>query len=296
VRPHVGLVGLPSVLSRVWVMWSFAELGDFVAARPIGEEAMQIAERADHPYSLITAYFGVGGFHLRRGELAPAMAVLERALALCRVWDTQLRQWFLGVAPSLGHAYALAGRVEEAISLLHDSMDQAATAGMLYAQPLRIAWLADAYRRAGKLVDARELARRALDMARGQRERGHEVWVLGILADIASYAASYPESAAHADPAAHEDSAAADFAAHADFTAADEAEAIYREALALAESLGMRPRLAVGQLGLGRLLRRTGRLNEAVEHLSVAVDFFRAMEMPWWLAQAEAEHAAAVAG
>ena len=71
-----------------------------------------------------------------------------------------------------------------------------------------------------------------------------------------------------------------------------EAEAIYREILAAAEALGMRPRLAVAHLGLGRLYRRAGRRAEATEHLAVALGLFRAMEMPGGVAQAEVEQTA----
>ncbi len=262
---RVGLVGLPSVLSRVWVMWSLTELGDFAAAGPLGDEAVRIAERADHPYSQIVAYFGVGGLYLRRGRLAQAAAVLSRALDLCHVWDTQLRQLFLGVAPSLGHAYALAGRLGEAIPLLEESVRQTADAGMLYGQPLRLAWLADAYLRGSRMAEARRTASQALDLARGQRERGHETWALGVLAEIAAVA----------NPAAF-----------------DEAASAYHDVLALAEALGMRPRLAVAHLGLGRLHRRAGRRADASKHLSVAVRLFQAMAMPFWLAEAETEHAA----
>jgi tetratricopeptide (TPR) repeat protein len=191
--------------------------------------------------------------------------MLGRALELCRVWDTQLRQLFLGVAPSLGHAHALAGRVEEATALLEESVQGAAAAGMLYGQALRLAWLADAYLRAGRLADARRVVLHALDLARGQHERGHEAWALGVLAEIS----------AAADPAA-----------------VDEAEAAHHDALALAGALGMRPRLAAGHLGLARLYRRAGRCAEAAHHLSVALDLFRLMDMPLGLAQAEIEQVA----
>jgi tetratricopeptide (TPR) repeat protein len=229
------------------------------------DEAVRIAERVDHPYSRIIAYFGVGGVHLRRGQLEPATVMLERALDLCRVWDTQLRQLFLGVAPSVGHAHALAGRVPEAIALLEESVQDSAAAGMLYGQALRLSWLADAYRRMGRLDDARRMAQQALDLARDQGERGHEVWALGALAEISVEAA--PE-------------------------AVDQAEDLYRRILAAAEALGMRPRLAVGHLGLGRLCRRAGRRDEATHHLALALELFRAMEMPRGVVQAEAEQTA----
>jgi class 3 adenylate cyclase/tetratricopeptide (TPR) repeat protein len=255
-----GLVGLASVLSRAWLVWCLAELGEFERAVPLGEEAIRIAEAVDHPYSILTARFGVGGLHLRRGDLTRAIAVLEHALELCRTWDSQLRLWFLGVAPSLAHAYALTGQTSQAIALLERATAQAAASKMMFAQPLRLGWLAHAYFRAGRAPEAHRLAREALALARHQSERGHEVWIHGIVGEMA----------------AHE----ADVAT---------AEAAYGAAIELGDALGMRPRVAVTQLGLGRLCRQTGRPAEARRHLEAASAFLGAAQMPLWLEQVQAE-------
>ena len=67
-----------------------------------------------------------------------------------------------------------------------------------------------------------------------------------------------------------------------------QAEAHYRQALALAEALGMRPLQAHCHLGLGKLYAKIGRRAEARTGLSAAVELYRAMEMTFWLPQAEA--------
>ena len=51
----------------------------------------------------------------------------------------------------------------------------------------------------------------------------------------------------------------------------------------------MRPLVAHCHLGLGKLDRRTGRREQAREHLSTATTMYRAMDMRFWLEQAEAE-------
>ena len=61
----------------------------------------------------------------------------------------------------------------------------------------------------------------------------------------------------------------------------------YGEALALADALGMRPLVAHCRLGLGRLYQRIGQGGPAREHLASAATMYRAMEMTYWLAQAE---------
>ncbi len=69
---------------------------------------------------------------------------------------------------------------------------------------------------------------------------------------------------------------------------AEDAEGHYREALALAGKLGMRPLVAHNHLGLGTLYRRTGKREQAHEHLSTATRMYREMDMRFWLVQAEA--------
>jgi hypothetical protein len=59
--------------------------------------------------------------------------------------------------------------------------------------------------------------------------------------------------------------------------------------LALAEPHGMRPLVAHCHLGLGKLYRRTGKRQEAQEHLTTATTMYREMDMRFWLEQAEAE-------
>ena len=63
----------------------------------------------------------------------------------------------------------------------------------------------------------------------------------------------------------------------------------YREALALAESRGMRPLAAHCHLGLGRLHARTGERARATGHLEAAAAMYGDMGMQQWLGQVAAE-------
>ena len=80
-----------------------------------------------------------------------------------------------------------------------------------------------------------------------------------------------------------------DIAAHPDRVEVDTAEAHYRQALALAEELGLRPLMAHCHLGLGVLYRHAGKRQKAREHITMAVTMFGEMDMRFWLEQAEAE-------
>ena len=66
------------------------------------------------------------------------------------------------------------------------------------------------------------------------------------------------------------------------------AEVHYRQALALADELGMRPLQAHCHRGLGTLYATTGQQEQARTELAAAIDLYRAMDMTFWLPQTEA--------
>jgi predicted protein tyrosine phosphatase len=66
------------------------------------------------------------------------------------------------------------------------------------------------------------------------------------------------------------------------------AEAHYRQALALADELGMRPLVAHCHRGLGTLYATAGQWEQARVELAAAIDLYRAMDMTFWLPQTEA--------
>ena len=68
----------------------------------------------------------------------------------------------------------------------------------------------------------------------------------------------------------------------------ESAEAYYQQALTLAEALGMRPLQAHCHRGLGTLYATAGQREQAHAELSAAIDLYRAMDMTFWLPQAEA--------
>jgi predicted protein tyrosine phosphatase len=79
-----------------------------------------------------------------------------------------------------------------------------------------------------------------------------------------------------------------EIAAQADPPDLESAEAHYRQALARADELEMRPLVAHCHFGLGTLCRRTGDHAKAEEHLATAMVMYREMGMTFWLEKAEA--------
>ena len=69
---------------------------------------------------------------------------------------------------------------------------------------------------------------------------------------------------------------------------AEQADAHCRQALALAEELGIRPLQAHCYRALGARYCQSGRGEQARAALSAAIELYRAMDMTFWLPQAEA--------
>ena len=68
----------------------------------------------------------------------------------------------------------------------------------------------------------------------------------------------------------------------------EQAEAHYRQALALAEELGMRPLHGPLPPRPGHAVCQTGQREQARTALTAAIELYRAMDMTFWLPQAEA--------
>jgi hypothetical protein len=160
---------------------------------------------------------------------------------------------------ALGSASALPGRLPEGRALLEEAIREDIHMGSQRAW--RVVWRSEACRLAGRGEEGWQHARQALDLARHQKERGGEAYALHQLGGVQ----------AHADPP--------DVA---------QAEASYQQARALAEAVGMRPLVAHCHLGLGRLYGQASRSVQAHVALTTASDLYRAMDMTFWLPQAEA--------
>jgi tetratricopeptide (TPR) repeat protein len=259
VRERFGMAGYPAFEARALLALTLAEVGEFAEGVAYGEEAVRIAEALDHPFSLALARNQLGSVHVTRGDLEQAASWLERGLDLCRSWDLpNLSVWAYS---GLGITYARAGRAD-GLALLEQAVEIATSRELMTSAALRAAWLGEAHLLAGSARDALRQARHALALATEYNERGSQIHARWLLAEIA----------AQCEP-----------------PDADEAEALYREALALAEELGMRPLQAHCHLGLGKLHRRVGRREEARAELVTAVTMLREMGMAFWLPEAEAE-------
>jgi tetratricopeptide (TPR) repeat protein len=204
------------------------------------------------------AYHGLGLLALRQGDLPAAISLLERALGICQ--EADLPAWFSWMATTLGAAYTQSGRIADAVLLLTQALEQAHAMSRAWHGLCNLS-LSESQMLAGRLQEAHALAGRALTLTRQYQERGNEAYALRLLGEIA----------VRRDPS------------HAEQVVDD-----YRQALTLANELGMRPLQAHCHFDLGVLYGQMGLVDHARAELTVAIDLYRTMEMTLRLPQAEA--------
>ena len=257
IQQHFHLPYKSSIATSAWLASSLAELGRFTEAIDHARQGVAEAEAAGHAYSITAASCGLGLALLRRGDLAQAIPVAERAAELIRSGDfAALSAWITGI---LGSAYALAGKLDEALFLLEEGVARMSAMQVKIGEAAVIAVLGEACLLSGRHTEAAAHAERALKLARDRGERGSEAAALRLTGDVA--AASMQSAAA---------------------------VSAFRAAIDIAEERGMRPLLAHCHFGLGQLHKRAGEREAARTHLTTALRLYRDMDMRHWLPQAEA--------
>ena len=248
---------LPSVGARTWLALCLGRIGEYGDAVSAAEEAVGVAERAGNAQARVWAYYTLAHIHVTRGESAPALTLLERALALCR--NGELPLYYPRVLGAFGSAHAIDGRPDHAVELLVQAVEESRAIRLHYGYSDLVTALAEACLGAGRVDDADHFATEAIAMARERREQGDEGWARHLTAGIA---------ARRGDRAS--------------------AAAAYRQALGIAEALEMRPLAARCHLGLGAL---AGNAFDVRTHLAQASELFATLGLARWREEAEARAA-----
>jgi len=253
-----GTLAPASIYNRYWLSLSLIPLGRFAEASQCTTEALRLAEPMRHAYSIGALNLAAGMLHLWKGDWTDALVRLDQGISVFRAASIAFlvphmvasTTWALACLRETSEALK---RLSEARSLL-DGLVEREMVGMFHTPCIT---MARACLLLGRFPEARELGRLALESSNGRMPD-----VCHLLGDIAMHGD-------HFDP--------------------ESGEAHYRQALALAEPRGMRPLIAHCHFGLGKLCQRTGKQQEAHEHLTTATAMYREMDMHFWLEQAEAE-------
>ena len=257
--PHARLgAALPAVALRHGLIQALTELGQFDDARRYGQEALQIAESAGHLFSLYQIVSTLASLYLCQGAFDAAIPLLQQSLDLCQ--EADLPYGVPHTVCRLGWAYAQTGRPTKALPYLEQAEKLIASrrTGGRYAMWLLL--LSEAYVAIGHLARVRPLVQEALSIAQERQERGFQGYALRLLGEIAG---------------------------HGDAPDLMLATTHYRQALDLANELGMRPLQAHCYCGLGILYAKTGQAEQARAALTTAIDLYRAMVMTFWLPRAQ---------
>lgn len=258
-RERLGRTLYPAVNSRAEMARALADLGQFDAATVAIEEAIRIAESLKHSTTLLVARMDHGHVLLCRGDLSRAIPSLE---ACFRELQAAGHTGFAsGAAGMLGYARAMTGHQGDGILLIREALGHAAQ-GRRTREALFTTYLSEALLLARQPEEAATVAERALSMSLERCERGTEARTRHVLGEIVATRVDEDGSAA---------------------------ERHYREALALAGELGMRPLAALCHLALARFGRQRGERKTRGRHLITAMAMFRELGMSSWSARAEAE-------
>lgn len=160
---------------------------------------------------------------------------------------------FAFVALHLGYALSLAGRANEGIPILEQTIKVAESRGFVARHSLRLAYASEAYLTLGREADALQTATRALELARKHGERANEAYSLRMLGEIDLNRGNLGD-----------------------------ARAWLTASLALAEELGMRPLEANCHRGLAHAFDLAHQKSDAERHRDISNSLVGQMEMRFW--------------
>jgi class 3 adenylate cyclase/tetratricopeptide (TPR) repeat protein len=250
-----GLAVPPSVFMRGWLIMSLIELGRFSDAAKYKAEAIRLAEPTQHWHTIGWAHLAASMFDIFKGHWAKAHLLVEQWINVHRSMDVSvLLPWAVTSSAwtlaQIGEATDALKRVREGEVLLERQL----SSGIVGHRSWNYYAVSRACQLLGLLDEARRLGSRALESS--QRQPGFRARALHLLGDLAT---------------------------HPDRFDAEGSAAHYLEALALAELHGMRPTMAHCHLSMGQLYRRTGKPEQAREHLTIATTMLREMDMAFLL-------------
>ncbi len=257
-HPFHPLIVLVAVDARMWLTWSLGEMGKFTEAEVRAAEAIEIAERSNHLYSIYHAYNGRGYLFVYQGDWTNAVNFLQKAVSICEL--ANFPYMYNATIALLGYSLACNGKISEGIHLLEDSVEKTKIVGMMFFHTMALFYLGEAYLIAGQIEKAMRTAKRVQEMCQKFKTRGYEAWSLRLLGNISSH----PENLNY-----------------------DGAKGAFQQAMELGDSLGMRLLVAHCHMDLGKLYFKSGEKEKAQEYLGSARKMFREMGMNLWLERAE---------
>ncbi|HET7848272.1 MAG TPA: adenylate/guanylate cyclase domain-containing protein [Pseudolabrys sp.] len=164
-----------SLLLLSWDLW-FLGYPDRSLSRVM--EALELAQRLGHPYTIAFAYYMTSVVHLLRGDAVRALAAAESSLEMSQ--EQRFSLYAILSRISRGRAIGDLGRVGDARSEIELGIGSARDNGVGFMLPMMESWLADMHARGGDNEFALSIVDRGLaNVGKGrsweaelQRQRG----------------------------------------------------------------------------------------------------------------------------
>lgn len=260
--------------------------GRHAEARAELERALEHAVSAGHTRLQAETYFQLGELALREGQMLPARGHYERQLALARQAGDQAQEAAAleGIGFALGNS---GGDADEVIGYLRQALALRRAAGDRFKEAQSLLNLLATIQATGRLDEVLALGHEALSVNEAIGYARGAAIVRGTLAQVANVLGQFDEARALSartreyfrqvnDPDAlglytEMFGLIEDRAGHP-----ERAEAAYREALALLESIASEYFAAFAQMDLGSFCVRAGRFAEAAPLLTQAGAVFAA--------------------
>jgi predicted ATPase len=150
----------PSVICHSVLAWTLWQLGYPEQALTESQEALTLAQKSSHAYSLGLALHYCALVHQSRREAGRMQEVAEATIRFAQ--EQGFVQWIAGGMCMRGWALAEQGSIEEGIQQLREGMDIWRTLGTELAKTHVLFRLAEAYRRGGQAAEGLRVLEEAL--------------------------------------------------------------------------------------------------------------------------------------
>jgi predicted ATPase len=232
-RSHAFVYGQdPGVVCLAWAAVALWHLGYPDQALRRSDEAIALARKVAHPFSLAFALFFATWLHELRREWPMAAEHAEATVALSA--EQGFADFLLGGTFFRGQALAELGRIDEGIAQMRDALAAMPSIGRELNRPYELATLAAAYGTAGRTDDALALVAEALALVERRDERVWEADIYRVKGELLLESGG-----------------------------SSEAETCFRRAIEIARRQGAKALELRAVTSLSRLLQKQGKKEEA---------------------------------
>jgi predicted ATPase len=233
----------PGVIGLAWAALALWLLGYPDQALKRSDEALALARKIAHPFSLAWALNFAVSIHLFRREWPMAAEQNEARVALCA--EQGFEHWLVWGTFYRGHALAEQGRTDEGIAQMRAALAAMQSIGTELDRPWNLAALAAAHGKAGRTGDGLALVAEALGLVERRDERVGEADIYRVKGELLLESGG-----------------------------SSEAETCFRRAIEIARRQSAKSLELRATTSLARLLDKEGRQDEARRMLSEIYGWF----------------------